>query len=297
MDENTVLLTSETQELALKLRKELDARIYIYNGLISEEGMTNLILCDEEENGPPNTLLILVTYGGWANAAYKIARYLQDTSDIFYLSVPSYCKSAGTLLALGAHEIFMDTVSELGPLDVQLLQRDEIGRRRSGMVIKTAFEGLADECVKLFENVLFNIKNNSRDNISFETASRIASDIVNGVMPSVYSQISPDSLGSDLRDLRIAQAYGERLSEISGNPKPGAVSHLVSRYPSHDFIIDRDEADELFEHVKDTPEGLHDLIKLLPNCYEMQVPPVIRRLDLPPSNPLHEVPHEENEEK
>ena len=38
----------------------------------------------------------------------------------------THCKSAGTLLALGADEIIMSNLSELGPLDIQLPDRDYI---------------------------------------------------------------------------------------------------------------------------------------------------------------------------
>ena len=64
------------------------------------------------------------------------------------------CKSAGTLIALGASEIYMPLVSELGPLDIQLRRRDEIVGRRSGMVVRTALDGLADETFKVYERVM-----------------------------------------------------------------------------------------------------------------------------------------------
>ena len=42
---------------------------------------------------------------------------------------------------------------------------------------------------------------------------------------------------------------GNRLNR--GNRKEGALARLISAYPSHGFIIDRDEAVSLFEHVRD----------------------------------------------
>ncbi len=49
----------------------------------------------------------MVTEGGDADPAYRIARCLQDHYDRFSLFVSGYCKSAGTLVALGAHELQM----------------------------------------------------------------------------------------------------------------------------------------------------------------------------------------------
>jgi ClpP class serine protease len=40
--------------------------------------------------------------------------------------VSGYCKSAGTLIALGANELAFGEHGELGPLDVQIAKRDEV---------------------------------------------------------------------------------------------------------------------------------------------------------------------------
>ena len=61
-----------------------------------------------------NSFLMLTTNGGDPNDAYRIARLLQRVSKTFYLCVPRICKSAGTLIALGAHQIQMTMISELG---------------------------------------------------------------------------------------------------------------------------------------------------------------------------------------
>ena len=52
--------------------------------------------------------------------------------------IPRYCKSAGTLIALGASALYMDDRSELGPLDMQVTRGDEIGAMRSGLEQTTA---------------------------------------------------------------------------------------------------------------------------------------------------------------
>ena len=49
--------------------------------------------------------------------------------------------------------------------------------------------------------------------------------------------------------MRVAMEYGNRLNR--GNLKEGALARLISGYPSHGFIIDRDEAATLFERVRD----------------------------------------------
>ena len=66
-------------------------------------------------------VLILVTTGGDANAAFRIARCLQQKYAEFNLFTPGWCKSAGTLIASGAHKIYMGDLGELG-LSTQLSQ-------------------------------------------------------------------------------------------------------------------------------------------------------------------------------
>ena len=48
--------------------------------------------------------------------------------------VDTVCKSAGTILALGADVIIMSQYAELGPIDVQLQKEDEVGESTSGLV-------------------------------------------------------------------------------------------------------------------------------------------------------------------
>ena len=169
--------SEKTVKAANALADSFDAAVFVYSGSIDSEGFGRLIESigvSDDQPTRPNSILFLTTDGGLADQAYRIARLLQTITDKFYLCVPSRCKSAGTLIALGANKIFMPSVSELGPLDVQLRRRDEIGQKRSGMVVRTALDGLADEAFKVFERVMLGITLSSDYTISFDVASRVA---------------------------------------------------------------------------------------------------------------------------
>ena len=277
----------EVIEAANAISESLDAVVFVYSGPIDGEGFGRLVesmQVSEEQPARRNSILFLTTHGGNAGQAYRIARLLQTITDQFYLCVPSVCKSAGTLIVLGATEIFMPIASELGPLDVQLWRRDEIGQRRSGMVVRTALDGLAEETFKVFEQAMLRITMNSQQTIGFEVASRVASTIATGVMTPVYQQVNPETLGNDLRDLSIATAYGERLAEHGGNATREAVRRLVEDYPAHDFIIDREEARELFTSVNETTDEMDALIRALDEvAYSVQDPHTILRADRHPT--------------
>jgi len=274
---------NKTTELANAVSQSLDAAVYVYSGGIDGSGYGRLIesmQISDEQPKKENSLLILTTNGGLADSAYQIARILQETSEKVILCIPARCKSAGTLVALGAHEILMSGIAEFGPLDVQLVQRDEIGERRSGMVVRAALSGLADETYDVWQKIMLNIKFSSRSAISFDVASRLAAEMAVGVMAPVYAQISPDALGNDLRDLNVATAYGERLAKIGRNANEDTVRRLVEDYPAHGFIIDRGETGELFRNVNDIPNDLGDLISAIGHIvYSEQREHCVLRLD------------------
>lgn len=275
--------TKGLTEAANAVSEALDARVFAYSGSIDPKGFGLLVesmQISEEQPYRANSLLILTTHGGLADSAYQIARLFQKTSDCFYVVIASRCKSAGTLVALGANELIMSPVSELGPLDVQIMQRDEIGQRRSGLVVRTALEGLAGESFALFEHIMLRIKAGSSQTVSFEVASRIAAEIAVGLMAPVYSQISPDALGNDLRNLHVATEYGTRLIAHGGNADSDTVQRLVEDYPAHGFIIDKAEADTLFAKVSEPDTALNDLIAAAGQfVYAEHSPHYVKRLD------------------
>lgn len=241
-----------------------DADVFLYNASISDDGfaeLSNAVAKKRQSGDRPNCLLILVTYGGWANSAYQIARLLQSAYKCFYLFTPSKCKSAGTIVSLGANSLIMDTFSELGPLDVQLADKDEIGDRKSGLLTRGAFEALAQESFDLFSHHMLNIKAASEGLVSFRLAAELASKMTTDLLSPVFSQLNPDIIGSDHRDLQVASEYGKRLADVSENVRPQAIQLLVRGYPAHDFIIDKREASQkLFRHVNEPSDALYDLV-------------------------------------
>lgn len=259
-------------EIAAKVAYEYEADVYLYSGPIADEGYGQLASeigrtkqVADKGNIPSHSraILILTTNGGQANPAYQIARLFQTQYDEFLLFAPSYCKSSGTIIALGAHRLIMDVFAELGPLDVQLPKENEIFGRRSGLLMRSAFESLEESAFSLFEYFMLEITRRSDGLVSFKTASEISSQLTATLFAPVYGQISPDTVGSDHRDSMVAYHYGIRLAMRSGNVNANVVKHLVENYPAHDFIIDSDEARGLFENVDEPKPVLYELLSLL----------------------------------
>jgi hypothetical protein len=97
----------------------------------------------------------------------------------------------------------------------------------------------------------------SGGSISTRLAAEIAAKLSADLLAKIYEQVNPESLGQDSRDLSIATEYCVRLNRRSQNLRPNAVERLVHRYPSHDFVIDLEEAREVFLRVSDPTQSLY----------------------------------------
>ena len=111
------------------------ADVFLYNGDLSHGTDLKFINCLAENKKHDEAILILVTFGGSPDAAYKIGRYFQHKYDEFKVFVPGFCKSAGTLLAIAANELIFSPYGELGPLDIQMPKIDNISGLESGLNI------------------------------------------------------------------------------------------------------------------------------------------------------------------
>lgn len=198
----------------------------------------------------PGIVLVLVTPGGDADAAYRIARCLQDAYEHFTVLVPGYCKSAGTICVLGANEIVMSECGELGPLDVQFYKKDELGELSSGLVLPEALIALQERAFAMFEQYMLDVKARSNNMVTFKTATEVATKMAIGLFEPIFRQIDPMQVGEVARSMSIAQNYGERLRIKSRNFDAKCLDALTNNYPSHGFVIDRREAQLLFRHVR-----------------------------------------------
>jgi hypothetical protein len=71
-------------------------------------------------------------------------------------------------------------------------------------------------------------------------------------------------LGEISRAMAIAEKYGTRLAEVKSSLKEEeSLKRLVEDYPSHGYVIDREEAAEIFNDVSEPPEELVHLAKFM----------------------------------
>lgn len=211
--------------------------------------LIRLVTARKQKN---EVLFLLSTYGGSADAAYRIGRCLRQYEKVTLL-VDANCKSAGTLIALAADEIVMTDTAELGPLDVQLAKPDELDDYSSGLEPIQALSTLRDHAFDFFEQYFLEIIRRSGSRVTTKTAFDLATKLVTGLFQPVFSHLDPIRLGEIQRAMTIALEYGQRIA--TDNVRDGSLYRLIADYPSHGFVIDRHEAATLFVNVRTpTPE-------------------------------------------
>jgi hypothetical protein len=175
------------------------------------------------------------------------------------------CKSAGTLLLLGANEFAFSEHGELGPLDIQMAKKDELWDFESGLTVMTALTALHESAQSAFDHFLMTLTSRSRGRLTARTASEIAAKLTEALYSRISEQIDPIHIGEVNRSMEIARQYGQRLIDGANNCKEGALDALLGGYPSHGFCIDKKEAELLFRSVRDCTQNELALLQELGN--------------------------------
>lgn len=245
--------------LAAVVAQEGNQDVFLYCGNVAQPHDDSVFEeCSARARRRPRALLILSTYGGDPHSAYRIARCFQDHYQRFAVLVAGFCKSAGTLLLIGAHELVLLEQAELGPLDVQLRKTDEFGELSSGLTPMQALTVLQTRALNAFRETFLQLR--LQLTLPTKTAAEMASTFATGLYQPIFAQVDPMRLGEMDRATRIAVEYGNRLDKRVSNLKDGALARLVAGYPAHEFIIDRDEAKEIFKNVREPTVAERDLI-------------------------------------
>lgn len=208
----------------------------------------------EDVAGPVEIDLWLDSPGGDAHASYKIALDLRARCEKFRVIIPDYAKSAATLLALGADEIFMTAWSELGPLDVQIEHPDRLreGTMVSGLDVAHSLTFLGMTAVDLILSgggYVRRATQLSRAEVLPDTMQFFAQ-----FFEPIVAKLDPHLLHRASQQLMVAERYAismlrsRKVDEefrLSDAKSRALVNKLITGYPAHGYIIDRDEAREL----------------------------------------------------
>jgi hypothetical protein len=190
-----------------------------------------------------DVVLFLLSPGGAGEPAYQISKLCKSyAKSSFKVIVPRFAKSAATLLAIGADEIHMGPLGQLGPIDPQIGGLPALGVSRALMTI----------------------------------ASVAARYPKSAEMFARYLQLAltVEQIGYCDRISDSAMQYAERLLSTKPRlvPQAGTIAReLVHEYKDHAFVIDLDEAQKHLgsdwiktgtDELK-AAEGLYRLIEMV----------------------------------
>lgn len=174
-------------------------------------------------------ILFLRSLGGKVEPAYLISKLCNRFKDNkFIVSIPAEAKSAATLLSLGADEIHMGPMSELGPIDPQV----------DGLPLLSVPNAL-DKIASIVEK--------------YPASALMFSDYLK------YN-LKIGTLGYYDRIAESASQYAQRLLKgkltDSSRSVEDLASHFTNHYKDHRFVIDVEESIELLGQsiVKDDTE-------------------------------------------
>lgn len=171
------------------------------------------------ENGSrqKDVLLLLLSRGGSIEPAYQISKICKEfAKDKFIVVIPRHAKSAATLIALGADELHIGPLGQLGPIDPQLGGLPALGvsqALKSIASVAQQYPGSAAMFAAYLKEIL-----------------------------------TVEQIGYCDRIAESAIQYAQRLLASKASTKEkaeGIARKLVHEYKDHGFVIDREEARQL----------------------------------------------------
>ncbi len=192
--------------------------------------------------------LVIHSGGGDIHVAYQMVELMRMHTKRLFACVPLYAKSAATLICLGADEIVMEKLAQLGPLDTQVFE--EKGGKADFTSALNPFKALEQLQAFSLEALNASVKMFAeRSSLSLDECIKHAINFVIGTTSPLFSQLDPEKLGEYSRALAIGSEYGDRLlrrfSDWNATQRSTILEELVHGYPSHDYIIDFHELQEL----------------------------------------------------
>ncbi|MGO4883479.1 MAG: SDH family Clp fold serine proteinase [Bryobacteraceae bacterium] len=240
-------------ELISELEQQRKSQIFVivHVGRHHICGPTMWAVINSRERCKGDTLELLIhSGGGHAPIAYKVMKFFRKRFPKVNVIVPLLAKSAATLMCLGADEIWLGEFAELGPLDVQIDDPLKKGDQPISPIDDfKSMEFLREHAVETLDYFIFQLI--ERSGMSIKEAIHESVPCVTGLVRPLYEKIDPLEVGGHRRSLAVGEEYAKRLLALVKNPNGERIAEqLVWKYPSHDFILDNDEALDLGLPVK-----------------------------------------------
>jgi hypothetical protein len=197
--------------------------------------------------------LLIHSPGGHPDIAYRVMKLFRRRFKEVNVIIPLWAKSAATLMCLGADKIFLGEFADLGPIDIQIDDNVEHGRKSFSPLDEfKSLEYLRDQAVEWMD--VYATVMNELYGLSIKESLKDSVPLVSAIMRPVFEQIDPIEMGGNRRAIAIGEEYAKRMFDLVGNPKSDKIIRkIVWGYPAHDFCIDLEEAQDLGLPVEQLP--------------------------------------------
>jgi hypothetical protein len=192
--------------------------------------------------------LILDTLGGPLDSAFKSVLFLSRFTKRLRVFVPRRAKSAGTLIAIGASELYMSPFGELGPLDTQIRDPRNPTDRVSALDCYQSVDYVRGFGLSTLGKALWTLATETQTQIPLAQLVKTSADFSIGSVTPILSQVNALDFGGWGRTLKIGEMYAQSLLARVGYSQKDAeaiASQLVYGYTHHPFPIDLDEASRI----------------------------------------------------
>ena len=192
--------------------------------------------------------------GGDIEAAYRMILALRYKIANIETLVTGWAKSAATFFCLGADSIHMGRYAELGPLDPQIPDRGGSAIPISSLETFKSIEYLLDYSMESLDAVIQLLLSGAQMDIPH--AIEQAHPLFAAISTPLYSQVDPHELGQSGRLLAASQDYAMRVmrrwayADLPEDEREMIARRLVWEYPTHGFVIDLTEAQEIGLNVE-----------------------------------------------
>jgi len=246
------LRAEERIDLIERLEQLRDSKVLVYFSYTPlDDTMIAPLYKQLKEMGHTNKIdLFLHSYGGAVDTPYKLVTLIREFCEEFAVIVPFVAKSAASMLVLGADEVVMGPISELGPIDPLVAHP----------VYKEILVPVQAvwHCLDYLQRFIINSSEP-------EVASFMVTPLLN--------KLDPWLIGDYEKTIKASRQYAETLllnNMLKGDPERVLnVTHaLTEGYFSHGYPIGRREAKQLGLKVTEAHGELWDVIWNLYLGYE-----------------------------
>lgn len=217
-----------------ELESTLEGQVLVVAGSVTEDVLPIIyeFILHSKDHSREQINVVLCTRGGVVVAARQYILLLREFFDSIRVLVPFKASSAGTIICLGADEVVMGPLGQLGPIDGHISFQGSSMRRSASTEDVKAFQQLAQKWFGV---------NRQEDNLQ--------------VLALISQSISPISLGEVFRADQLLRCIAlEMISfhkvDQSEENVNRIVEHLIAGMQSHDQVITRKDARSLGLNVR-----------------------------------------------